>query len=72
MAPKPTRAAINNLLNLSRHTICPCHGANAAHHHPPGSIISGLRKYATPIDVPIEKEYAFEVRNYDNRSLPMA
>ncbi|QRV72913.1 iron containing alcohol dehydrogenase family protein [Ceratobasidium sp. AG-Ba] len=61
MAPKPSRAAINNLLNLSRHTYCPCHGANAAHHHPPGSLLSGLRKYATPIDMPVEKEYAFEV-----------
>ncbi|KAG8758513.1 hypothetical protein FRC12_009987 [Ceratobasidium sp. 428] len=61
MAPKPSRAAINNLLNLSRHTYCPCHGANAAHHHPPGGLFSGLRKYATPIDVPVEKEYAFEV-----------
>jgi len=61
MAPRASRAAINNLLNLSRHTMCPCHGANAAHHHPPGSLLSGMRKYATPIDVPVEKEYAFEV-----------
>ncbi|CAE6456087.1 unnamed protein product [Rhizoctonia solani] len=61
MAPKASRASIKNLLNLSRHTMCPCHGANAAHHHPPGSLLSGMRKYATPIDLPTEKEYAFEV-----------
>ncbi|KAF8338751.1 putative alcohol dehydrogenase [Cantharellus anzutake] len=60
MPPLPSRATIAQLMNLSRHTVCPCHacrtsGPIASH------AINQFRKFATPVELAPEKEYAFEV-----------
>ena len=55
-----SRAVIAQLMNLSRHTLCPCHGCRTS-----GPIashaINQFRKFATPVELAPEKEYAFEV-----------
>ncbi|KAJ2931733.1 hypothetical protein H1R20_g5350, partial [Candolleomyces eurysporus] len=55
-----SRNTILRLINASQHTVCPCHGAHAAAHHPHGQVhaINQLRRLATPVP---EREYAFEV-----------
>src|SRR5258708_5160864 len=60
MPPLPSRVAIAQLMNLSRHTICPCHscrtsGPIASH------AITQFRKFASPVELAPEKEYAFEI-----------
>lgn len=63
MAAPASRNSILRLINASQHTMCPCHGAGVSHHHGHhvGHALSQLRKYATPVNLPGDKEYAFEV-----------
>lgn len=64
MAPPPaSRSAIRRLLSASQHTVCPCHGCRTGGSHSPLQALNHMRKLATPGSVPVQKEYAFEVRN---------
>lgn len=61
MAPPASRSSILRLINASQHGLCPCHGAGVPYNHPT-SALNQLRKFATPVQHPGNKEYAFEVR----------
>lgn len=63
MPPPASRTSIIRLINASQHGLCPCHGGGASHnhHHNPVSALNQLRKFATPVQLPSDKEYAFEV-----------
>jgi hydroxyacid-oxoacid transhydrogenase len=60
MPALPSRTAIARLMNIGRHSACPCHscrsGGPIASH-----AITQFRKFATPVDLTPQKEYAFEV-----------
>lgn len=60
MPPAPSRSAIARLLNASKHTACPCHGCRTGtgptKHH-----VNQFRKFATPVEMRPERDYAFEV-----------
>ena len=64
MPPSASRTSILRLINASQHGLCPCHGGGVSHshHHNPVSALNQLRKFATPVQLPSDKEYAFEVR----------
>lgn len=58
-----SRSAIRRLINAAQHTACPCHGCRTGGAHNPIHALQQMRKYATPVEsLPVEKEYAFEVR----------
>ena len=65
MAHRPaSRSVINRLLYAAQHSACPCHGCRAGGPHNPIQALNQMRKFATPVDAPpVEKEYAFEVRD---------
>jgi len=60
MPALPSRAAIARLMSIGRHSACPCHacrsGGPIASH-----AITQFRKFATPVELAPQKEYAFEV-----------
>lgn len=58
-----SRNVIKRLINAAQHTACPCHGCRTGGAHNPFHALQQMRKYATPVEnLPVEKEYAFEVR----------
>jgi len=60
VAPLASRNAILRLMNLSRHTICPCHTCQSGSGVPAHALNAFKRQLATPVNA-VEKEYAFEV-----------
>ena len=64
MSKAASRSVIRRLINATQHTACPCHGCRTGGAHNPVQALQQMRRYATPVEtLPVEKEYAFEVRN---------
>ena len=61
MPPLPSRNAIARLMGLAKHTACPCHACRSGNGPLAHSAINQFRKFATPVELAPEREYAFEV-----------
>lgn len=61
MPPLPSRNAIARLMNITKHTACPCHACRSGTASPAHKAINQFRKFATPVELAPEREYAFEV-----------
>lgn len=48
-------------MGLARHTACPCHACRSGNGSPAQTAINQFRKFATPVEISPEREYAFEV-----------
>lgn len=51
-------------MNISKHTACPCHGCRTGTSSPLHQLRAAnqfKRKFATPVELAPEREYAFEV-----------
>lgn len=66
MPPVPSRNTIARLMNLSKHTACPCHSCSSTGSTSPAhAAINQFKKFASPyskvVESAPEREYAFEV-----------
>jgi len=48
-------------MGLAKHTACPCHACRSGNGTLAHSAINQFRKFATPVELAPEREYAFEV-----------
>jgi hypothetical protein len=61
MSPLPSRNAIARLMGLAKHTACPCHACRSGNSSPIHATINQFCKFARPVGLAPEREYAFEV-----------